>query len=494
MAHVLARQYELITLIGRGPTGEVWRATDRITRATVAVKVLDARLGADPDTVDRFQRERQVLTAFLHPAYVRVRDVVTDDGILALVMEYVTGWDLRRFLDQSGPLPVGTAAEITAMLAEALATAHDVGVVHCEVKPTNVLLDDASGEARLTDCRVARLARGYTGPAAWYADPAYAAPEVIRGGPAVPASDVYGLGVLLHEMLAGTVPYHGLDGEVLAAHLHGDQVPPPPPIPGVPPYLADLIEACLRGDPAARPTAFEVAARLRTQPAVAFQPPAMRAPTGEHMPVRTEAVPAPMRPPGRRSAPRGLVIIGILAALAAAVLVAIVYLSGGEDGRPAGANVPASTSPVSELSGPPVPPASASPETTAGAMAFASYWFDALSYAVATGDTATLDAASSPQCKVCLDASELVHKVYRDGATFNGGVYAVRRLQVDDFQPVSHPAVRIVFDRSPRSIVEANGGQGDVLPGGGFLTCTLLLERVDGHWTVLDVQSPAPLF
>src|SRR5690606_25436602 len=135
----LAQQYQLDTVIGRGPTGEVWRAVHLGTRDPVAVKVLDPRFADDPATVERFVRERQVLMAFLHPTFVRVRDLITGDGVLALVMEHIPGSDLRRHLGSPGSqppagppvgsaptgLPVPAAAAVGLRLAAALAAAHD---------------------------------------------------------------------------------------------------------------------------------------------------------------------------------------------------------------------------------------------------------------------------------------------------------------------------------------------------------------------------------
>ena len=259
MAQVLAGQYELTAVIGRGSTGTVWRGRERSTRENIAVKVLDPELSADPGTVDRFRRERPILTAFLHPAYVRVRDLVTAEGIVALVMELVTGRDLRRHLEHAGPLPLSMAAGIAATLAEALSSAHDAGVVHCDVKPSNVLLAEPTGDARLTDCRVARLARGFHGSAVRYANPEYAAPEVIRGGPPQAATDVYALGLVLCEMVTGATPFQGGDvEEVLASHLGADPTLPD----AVPSRLRRIMEDCLRKEPADRPTAEELALLL----------------------------------------------------------------------------------------------------------------------------------------------------------------------------------------------------------------------------------------
>jgi len=542
MAHLLARQYELLALIGEGPTGEVWRATDRNTGETVAVKMLDPQLSSDADIVDRFVRERQVLTAFLHPAYVRVRDVIAGGGVIALVTEYVTGWDLRRHLDAAGPLQPAMASAIALTVAEALAAAHDAGVVHCDLKPSNVLLEEPANVARLTDSRVGRLARGYQGPAGWYANPEYAAPEVIRGRPPVPATDVYALGLVLYEMLAGSAPYRGMDAdEVIAGHLRGEPSVPPT----VPPHLKLLVEDCLQSEPAVRPTAAEVAERLRYGPMSSARDIAwgqIVSPVQAVEPELFDGLAAPVgngsgsdsvsrsgsdsrtgsdsnsgggesqpEHPGRGAAaetrrrigrPGRAVVAGVALLLVAAALLAIRLLSPTFGSGPAGADAVVPTAlrspgPAGSVpAGPPVvpkPPASAAPQTLDGAIAFVNHWFEALTYAVVTGDTVALDMASSPQCRACADAARLIRDGYRGGASLRGGGYAVRTVAEDDFWTVERPALRVVFDRSPRSAVDADGQLRDVFDGGSFLTCEVLLERAEGRWRLLELLSPSSI-
>ena len=508
---MLARQYELSTPIGRGPTGEVWRATDLNTRESVAVKVLDVRISGDPTIVDRFVRERQVLAAYLHPSYVRVRELIAGDGMIALVMEYVSGWDLRRHVGHSVGLQPAVVAEIGLGVAEALAEAHDAGVVHCDLKPSNVLLEEPSGRPRLTDSRIARLARGFQGRLAWYSDPTYATPEVISGGPPVPASDVYALGLMLHEMLTGAPPYDGPDQErIIAGHLAGrPQVPA-----AVPTQLRRLIEECLEVDPAARPPAREVALRLAaetpppasreswtriTPPPMPVVPPPSRTterplPVPPRVPAARVPAGAPLRagPSGGR---RGLVIVAGALALAVAVLVAVI-LTAGDDQAPVAvdpARSPITTPVVGVDTPPPTLAASATPETLEGATAFANYWFEALTYAVATGDVALLQAASSPQCQACNDAATVIRDGYRDQGVLRGGVYSVRTATTDSFWTLDKPGLRLVFDRSPRSAVAPDGQMTEVFPGGSFLTCHVLLERADGQWRMLAVLSPTPI-
>jgi serine/threonine protein kinase, bacterial len=515
LAYLQSGQYDLSTLIGRGPTGEVWRAVDRNTREGVAVKVLDAGYGADPATVDRILREQHILTAFLHPTFVRVRDVVTGEGTLALVTEFVQGWDLGRHLAHTGPLDTATAVQIATILADALAAAHDAGVVHCDLKPSNVLLEEPGGEVRLTDCRVGRLARGYHGSAAWYTNPEYAAPEVIRGGAAVPGTDVYGLGIILYEMLLGTTPYRSADpGEVIAGHIRAE-----PWLPAtVPDPLRRLVEDCLEGEPAARPSALAMARRLRQLdvsgvPEPVREPPevlperlpaVVTPPPVQQMPVEPVAAPPPGRPrpaprrprSGGLTGVRGAMLAGGLALVVAVAVLGLRMLSPASGNEPQGGG-PGSTDvgpPATLRTTPPQAPASAAPASAEGGSAFIRHWFEALSYAVGTGDTSALDASSSPSCRACADVIAFVRNAFSNGGSLRGGGYTLRNVTTDDFWSLENPRFGIVFDRSARSTVAAGGGQGDVLEGATFLAGQILLEREGERWRVLDVQTPTPLF
>ncbi|MBO0870442.1 MAG: serine/threonine protein kinase, partial [Micromonosporaceae bacterium] len=241
MGQLIAGSYELGAEIGRGPTGTVWRARHRGTRETFALKLLAPEFVTDPAVVDRFLRERSVLMAYLHPSMVPVRDVILEEPELVLVTDLVDGVDLRRYLGRSGPLDLESASQIVAVSAEALGAAHAAGVVHSGVKPANVLVT-RSNEVRITDCRVTRLTRRRRNGAATFTDPEYVAPEVILGGPPVPASDVYGLGLVLYEAVMGGPLCRGdSPAEVLNQHLRGRPVVPT----SLPHPLRDLLEACL---------------------------------------------------------------------------------------------------------------------------------------------------------------------------------------------------------------------------------------------------------
>jgi serine/threonine-protein kinase len=262
-------KYVLEEPLGRGATGTVWRSQVRDTGETVAIKVLKEELASDPDIVMRFLRERSVLLRLRHPHIVRVRDLVVEGDLLALVMDLVDGPDLHRYLRESGPLtPVG-AALLTAAVADALAASHADGVVHRDLKPANVLLatvGGADGNAQmhpmLTDFGIARLADspGVTRTHEFVGTPAYIAPESAQGLPQTSAVDIYGAGILLYELVTGRPPFRGETAlEVLHQHLSEEPRRPTT----VPEPLWTVIEHCLRKKPEERPGAESLARGLR---------------------------------------------------------------------------------------------------------------------------------------------------------------------------------------------------------------------------------------
>ncbi|MFG2471226.1 serine/threonine-protein kinase [Streptomyces canus] len=268
-------KYFLEEPLGRGATGTVWRARQRETAGaeaavpgqpgeTVAIKVLKEELASDPDIVMRFLRERSVLLRLTHPNIVRVRDLVVEGDLLALVMDLVEGPDLHRYLRENGPFsPVG-AALITAQIADALAASHADGVVHRDLKPANVLLRQYDGQLHplLTDFGIARLADspGLTRTQEFVGTPAYVAPESAEGRPQTSAVDIYGAGILLYELVTGHPPFSGGSAlEVLHQHLSAEPRRPST----VPDPLWTVIERCLSKNPDRRPSAENLARGLR---------------------------------------------------------------------------------------------------------------------------------------------------------------------------------------------------------------------------------------
>ncbi|GIE05199.1 serine/threonine-protein kinase [Paractinoplanes durhamensis] len=259
----VGNSYVLVCPVGHGATGTVWRGIDRSTGEPVAVKLLHEGLLRQPKLVIRFVQERTILMMMRHENIVGVHDLFSVGGSLALVMDYVSGGSLRNRLQSAGTLPPAEAALLLAQVAAALGQAHELGVVHRDVKPDNILLqesEDGRYDVRLTDFGIARVldAAGLTTPQAIVGTPHYMAPEAIQGD-AEPASDVYSAGIVLFELVTGRPPYSGEPLAVLGRHLEDTPVPPP----GMPPAVWSLIEWCLDKDPGRRPSAAELGTALR---------------------------------------------------------------------------------------------------------------------------------------------------------------------------------------------------------------------------------------
>ncbi|MBO1420453.1 serine/threonine-protein kinase, partial [Streptomyces sp. FH025] len=269
-------KYLLDETLGRGATGTVWRGLVRPDAQVpgsepgqqVAIKVLREELAADPDVVMRFLRERSLLLRLTHPNIVRVRDLVVEGELLALVMDLVEGPDLARYLRANGPFSPIAGALLMAQVADALAASHEDGIVHRDLKPANVLLASTVVDGieqmhpMLTDFGIARLADspGVTRTHEFVGTPAYVAPESAEGRPQTSAVDVYGAGIMLYELVTGRQPFQGESAlAVLQAHLA--QEPQRPST--MPEPLWTVIERCLRKDPAQRPSATSLARALR---------------------------------------------------------------------------------------------------------------------------------------------------------------------------------------------------------------------------------------
>ena len=254
---VLAGRYELRALLGHGGMGEVYEAADRRLDRTVAVKVLLPDLAADRRFVARFHREARTAARLSHPRIVAVHDVGEHDGRVFIVMEFVSGTTLTNVRRGRGVAPA-RVAQIGAGIAEALAHAHSRGIVHRDVAPGNVMLDEA-GRVKVLDFGIARAARGSgsVGAAASVAahgTVAYAAPEVLSGARGDQRIDVYGLGAVLYELLTGLPPFRGGTPHAVARRL-ATAMPVRPRAwePLVPEALERLVLHCLARSPEARP-------------------------------------------------------------------------------------------------------------------------------------------------------------------------------------------------------------------------------------------------
>ncbi|MFJ9773693.1 protein kinase [Kitasatospora sp. NPDC101157] len=269
-------KYLLEETLGRGATGTVWRGLVRQDVQVpgsepgqqVAIKVLREELAADPDVVMRFLRERSLLLRLSHPNIVRVRDLVVEGELLALVMDLVEGPDLARYLRANGPFSPIAGSLLMAQVADALAASHADGIVHRDLKPANVLLASTVVQGSeqmhpmLTDFGIARLADspGVTRTHEFVGTPAYVAPESAEGRPQTSAVDVYGAGIMLYELVTGRQPFQG-DSALAVLQAHLAQEPQRPST--MPEPLWTVIERCLRKDPAQRPSATALARALR---------------------------------------------------------------------------------------------------------------------------------------------------------------------------------------------------------------------------------------
>src|SRR5262245_23565557 len=203
----------------------VFRAHDQLLERTVALKILHEQYTRDEDYVERFRREARAVAKLAHPNIVTVIDRGEQDGRQFIVFEYVEGPNLKD-LTRDGPLEVGDAIQLTLQVARALSFAHERGLVHRDVKPQNVLLNEDS-QAKVTDFGIARSldVHGVTQTGTVLGTSDYIAPEQARGQRVDPKTDIYSLGTVLYELLVGDVPFSG-DNFVAVAMRHVSEPPP----------------------------------------------------------------------------------------------------------------------------------------------------------------------------------------------------------------------------------------------------------------------------
>ncbi|MBO0843288.1 MAG: serine/threonine protein kinase [Nocardioides sp.] len=320
----IAGRYRLQEKLGSGGMGEVWRAMDDMLERPVAVKLL--KDVDDPSQAERFRREALSTAAVHHDDVVSIYDAGVErhqDGssLVYLVMELLDGPTLAEALEQHGRMPVDLALRLAGQVADALAAAHQAGVVHRDIKPANLMFD---GNQRLTvlDFGIAAVAAsdqaGLTATGMVIGSPAYLSPEQAAAQHIGPATDVYSLGCVLFEMLTGRPPY--TDAHPLAV-LHQHVAAPVPHVneyADVPAYVDRLVTSMLAKNPAARPTAEQAARSLsspavpgmeeatevmRTRPADRPLSTPLALPTNPTRPVEPRPSPRPAAPPLRRERP-----------------------------------------------------------------------------------------------------------------------------------------------------------------------------------------------
>jgi serine/threonine-protein kinase len=313
VGELIAGRYELEQLVGSGGMSNVFRAHDRLLERTVALKILHEQYTRDDDYVERFRREARAVAQLTHPNIVTVIDRGEQDGRQFIVFEYVDGQNLKD-LSAHGPLDAREAIRLALQVARALSFAHHRGLVHRDVKPQNVLLNE-DGQAKVTDFGIARSldVHGVTQTGTVLGTSDYIAPEQARGQKVDPKTDIYSLGAVLYELLTGEVPFAG-DNFVAVAMRHV-QEPAPSVIEHQPdcPLRLDLaVQRAMAKDPADRFASMdEFCAELEA---------CLAELDGRGDEGATMIVPPPprsrrARPRGERRIPVGVLLLGLLAAL-----------------------------------------------------------------------------------------------------------------------------------------------------------------------------------
>ncbi len=252
---ILSNRYQLEERLGTGGMAVVYRARDLMLERNVAIKVLRENFSDDPEFRQRFHQEAKAAANLTHPNIVTVHDFGLDAGRLFIVMEYVPGTHLKDILQRRGRLSLDEAINLMVQACAGVGYAHRAGLVHCDLKPHNLLITP-DRRLKVTDFGIARALASIQpeekSEVVW-GSPQYFAPEQAAGGPPSPASDVYSLGVILYEMLTGQLPFNATSPAELA-RLHREAPPPSPRAlnPAISPALEQILLKVLAKEPAAR--------------------------------------------------------------------------------------------------------------------------------------------------------------------------------------------------------------------------------------------------
>ncbi len=258
---IIAGRYRLVSLLGRGGMGEVYRADDLTLDQPVALKFLPAGVAADPERLAQFHAELRVARQVSHKNVCRLYDLGEHEGRRFLTMEYVDGEDLATLLRRIGRLPHDKAVDIARQLCAGVAAAHERGVLHRDLKPANVMID-GEGNVRITDFGLAVVAGDVKASRA--GTPQYMAPELLIGGAPSVKTDIYALGLILFEMFTGKRAFDAKTfNELLSMHETRTVMTPSSMVRELDPAVERVILRCLEHDPALRPgSALAVAAAL----------------------------------------------------------------------------------------------------------------------------------------------------------------------------------------------------------------------------------------
>jgi serine/threonine-protein kinase len=255
VGQLFAARYEIQSVLGQGGMGIVYKAHDRDLDDVVAIKTLrgDA-LSADPTLLDRFKQEIRLARRITHPNILRTHDLGETNGLRYLSMEFVKGITLKALVEQDQLIPTPVALRISKQICAGLAAAHEVGVIHRDIKPQNIIIEPTGG-LKVMDFGIARLTqeRGMTSTGTVVGTPDYMSPEQARGVTLDFRSDIYSTGVVLYELFTGTLPFEG-DTPLAVVLKHVQEKPPSPQAknPKIDPKIAAIILKCMQKDPADR--------------------------------------------------------------------------------------------------------------------------------------------------------------------------------------------------------------------------------------------------
>lgn len=318
-------KYQVMERLGRGGMADVYRAYQPGLDRYVAIKVMHGHLTEDPSFITRFKREAQSVASLRHPNIVQVIDFDVQDDEYYMVMEYIQGETLKALLQRRGALPVSQALDIATRLADALAYAHSQGMIHRDIKPANILFSKDNTPI-LADFGIARLMdmSGLTAGSAVIGTPAYISPEAGRGEKVDERADIYGLGIVLYEMLTGKVPYDAdTPYAVILKHINDPLPLPRQFIESLPESVERIVLKALAKN---REDRFQTAAEFKTTLENARAGVASELPTQTEMKRMRSAeetqagtiIEEPARRPATRSLPLGI----------AAAVIAVIVLGG----------------------------------------------------------------------------------------------------------------------------------------------------------------------